>query len=226
MLCQLSTTWHAFVILAPIRNQEATTIARVLEDRVFSVFGVPEILHFDQGTYRVRKSTCPRVTNSFSVQETRTTPYRPQGNSILERVHSTMHNMLAMHCDVAHDNWSQLLPFVQMAHNTAYSSTINETPHYLMFGRMPTLPNDIIMGNASGRTSRYSFRPFIMLSDSELLILCFDLKKKWTCLCSPILQIRRDKIWFENPMAQVVRFWPKSGDSTHRIIKSKNGIGL
>ena len=33
-----------------------------------------------------------------------------------------------------------------MVHNTAYSSTIHETPHYLMFGRMPTLPIDTIMG--------------------------------------------------------------------------------
>ena len=32
-----------------------------------------------------------------------------------------------------------------MAHNTAYRSTIHETPHYLMFGRMPTLPIDTIM---------------------------------------------------------------------------------
>ena len=33
-----------------------------------------------------------------------------------------------------------------MAHNTAYSGTLHETPHYLMFGRMPTLPIDVIMG--------------------------------------------------------------------------------
>ena len=31
---------------------------------------------------------------------------------------------------------------------------------------------------------------------------------------------------FENPIVQVVRFGPKSDDSTHRIIKSKNGIAL
>ena len=57
-----------------------------------------------------------------------------------------MQNMLAMYCEVAHDDWVQLLPFVQMAHNTAYSSTLHETPQYLMFGRMPTLPIDVIVG--------------------------------------------------------------------------------
>ena len=82
----------------------------------------------------------------FGYKKTSTTQYRPQGNSVLEIVHSTMHNMLAMYCDVAHDDWAQLLPFVQVANNTAYNSTLHETPHYLMFGRMPTLPIDVIMG--------------------------------------------------------------------------------
>ena len=50
-----------------------------------------------------------------------------------------------MYCDVAHDDWAQLLPFVKTAHNTAYNSTLQETPHYLMFGRMPTLAIDVIM---------------------------------------------------------------------------------
>ena len=103
------------------------------------------MLHSDQGT-EFENQLVRELQTVFGYKKTRTTPYRPQGNSVLERVHSTMHNMLAMYCDVAHDDWSQLLPFVQMAHNTAYSSTVHETPHYLMFGRIPTLPIDIIMG--------------------------------------------------------------------------------
>ena len=39
------------VILAAIANKEATTIARTLVDRVFSVFGVPELLHSDMGKH-------------------------------------------------------------------------------------------------------------------------------------------------------------------------------
>ena len=38
-----------FVILAAVPNREATTIAGTLVDRVFSAFGVPEVLHSDQG---------------------------------------------------------------------------------------------------------------------------------------------------------------------------------
>ena len=141
------------VNLATVPNKEATTISRTLVDRVFSVFGVPELLlHSDMGKY-FESQLVKELQTVFGYKKTRTTPYRPQGNSILERVHSTMYNMLAMYCDVADDDWAQLLPFVQKTvHNTAYSSTLQETPHYLTFGRMLTLPIDVIMGKCLRRT--------------------------------------------------------------------------
>ena len=40
--------------------------------------------------------------------------------------------MLAMYSNLSCDNWAELLPFVQLAHNTAYSTTLQETPHFLM----------------------------------------------------------------------------------------------
>ena len=62
---------------------------------------------------------------------------------------------------------------------------------------------------------------------SELLIFIFDLKKEWACLCSPILQnpTGQDLIQeSDGPSRQTLA--QKSDDSTHRIIKSKKGIGL
>ena len=38
-----------------------------------------------------------------------------------------------------------LLPFIPLAYNTSFSSTIHETPFFLMFGRKPRLPVDIIL---------------------------------------------------------------------------------
>ena len=74
-----------------------------------------------------------------------------------------------------------------------------------------------------------------MPSDSELLISIFRSEKRMGLLVqSDFAKSDGDKIWFENPIAQVDRFWPKilrdfgpiSDDSTHRIIKAKSGIGL
>ena len=79
-------------------------------------------------------------------KKTRTAAFRPQGNSVLERVHSTVYNMLAMYSNLSIDNWAELLRFVQLVHNTAYSATLQETPHFLLFGRAAVLPVDLILG--------------------------------------------------------------------------------
>ena len=54
--------------------------------------------------------------------------------------------MLAMYSDLAYSNWADMLLFVQLAHNTAYSSTLHETPRFFMFGRPAVLPIDLILG--------------------------------------------------------------------------------
>ena len=54
--------------------------------------------------------------------------------------------LLAMYSNLSFNNWAELLPFVQLAHNTAYSTTLQETPHFLMFGRAAVLPVDLILG--------------------------------------------------------------------------------
>ena len=54
--------------------------------------------------------------------------------------------MLAMYSNLSFHNWAELLPFVQFAHSTAYSTTLQETPHFLMFRRAAVLPVDLILG--------------------------------------------------------------------------------
>ena len=54
--------------------------------------------------------------------------------------------MLATHVDIKQQDWASLLPFVQLAYNTVYSPTLQETPSFLMFGREARLPVDIIIG--------------------------------------------------------------------------------
>ena len=57
-----------------------------------------------------------------------------------------MRDMLAMYVNVKHDNWTEILPFIQLAHNTAYNKTLEEARHVLMFGRRASLPVDFILG--------------------------------------------------------------------------------
>ena len=87
-----------------------------------------------------------QLQDVFGYKKTITTPYYPQGNSVSERMHSTLHAMLSMYSNIAQNNWTEVLPFIRLAHNTSFSSTMHETPFFLTFGRQARLPIDIIFG--------------------------------------------------------------------------------
>ena len=82
----------------------------------------------------------------FGYKKTKTTPYRPQGNSVSERMHSTPHAMLSIYSNIAQNSWAEILPFIQLAQKTYFSSTMHEIPFFLMFGRQARLPIGIIFG--------------------------------------------------------------------------------
>ena len=195
-----------FLVLVAIPDKRATTVARALVERVFSVFSPPETLHSDQGT-EFENELVKQLQAVFGFKKTRTSAYRPQGNSVLERVHSTMHNMLAMYTNAKYDNWAELLPFVQLAHNTAYNQTLEETPHYLMFGRRASLPVDVIIGVPSNDNS-ISRKDFSRRT-VENLQLAYELARR-------NLKERTDKQADSNEKLSVPQFKPGEQVLVHR----------
>ena len=134
-----------FTLLTPIPNKSAETVAKAIIDRIIVIFCPPDILHSDRGP-EFENKVISQLQSILGYKKTRTTRYRPQGNSVSERVHSTMHTMLAMNSSIKQDSWASLLSFVQLAHNTSFSATMHETPFFLMFGRQARLPVDTILG--------------------------------------------------------------------------------
>lgn len=60
-----------------IPNQEATTVAKVLVEEVFSRFGIPLEIHSDQGR-NFESSIFREMCKLLQVNKIRTTPLRPQ----------------------------------------------------------------------------------------------------------------------------------------------------
>eukprot|EP00731_Ephydatia_muelleri_P014191 Em0007g1501a len=78
----------------PIRNQEATTVARKLVDELFCRFSPPEQLHSDQGR-QFESELIEEICKLLEIRKSRTTPYHPQGNGMVERCNRTLLDMLA-----------------------------------------------------------------------------------------------------------------------------------
>ena len=67
-----------------IPDATAPTVAGVLEERVFCYFGLPEVIHTDQGA-QFESDLFQELCRLWGVDKSRTTPYRPEGNGIVER---------------------------------------------------------------------------------------------------------------------------------------------
>ena len=132
-----------------IPNQEAETIAEKLVSQLFLRFSPPEQLHSDQGRQfeaKIMKEICAVL----GINKTRTSPYHPQSDGLVERFNRTLLNMLATSCHEHPSTWDTQLQKVCMAYNTSVHNTTGYTPFFLMFGRQARLPVDILYGSCPG----------------------------------------------------------------------------
>ena len=103
--CALTIIDHQtrFAVLVALPDKKEPTIAKALVERVFGIFGPPETLHSDQGP-EFENKVMKQLQNVFGYNKTKPMPYRPQGNSMSERVHSTLHAMRSMYSNIAQNN--------------------------------------------------------------------------------------------------------------------------
>ena len=162
-------------MLVALPETKAQTIANALVERVFGIFGSPETLHSGQGP-EFKNNVVKQLHDVFDYKKTKTTPHRPQGNSVSERMHSTLHLMLSMYSNIARNSWAEVLPFVKLAHNTYFSSTMLKTPFLFMLRRQARLPIDIIFGipDAGGSIPTEKFAH----STKENLQIAFELARR------------------------------------------------
>ncbi|PIK44525.1 Retrovirus-related Pol polyprotein from transposon [Apostichopus japonicus] len=133
-----------WVEVAAIPNQEAVTIAKILIERFICRFGIPDEIHSDQGRQfesKVFQKTCELLR----IRKTRTTPYHPQSDGMVERFNRTLETMLSMVVAPNQKDWDTWLPYASLAYNTAVHESTGFSPAELMFGRAVRTPLDIIL---------------------------------------------------------------------------------
>ena len=105
-------------------------------------FGMPLVIHSDQGREfenGLMKSLC----SLLGCVKTRTAPYHPESDGMVERFNRTCLMMLSMFVNDRRDNWNELLPFVMHAYRTSvYESTVY-SPFRLLMGEECSLPHDV-----------------------------------------------------------------------------------
>ena len=136
----------------PTRNELAKTTAKVLFENFIVHYGFPARLHSDQGR-NFESSVIKELCSLAGVEKSRTTPYHPMGNGMVERFNQTLLNMLGTLEDHKKEDWkSNVAPLVHSYNATKHPST-GYSPYFLMFGRHPRLAVDAYLGIPSPEES-------------------------------------------------------------------------
>ena len=136
------TKW---VEVYPLPNQEAVTVAEVLVQQFVSRFGVPMVLHSDQGR-NFESAVFTEMCALLGIEKTRTTPLHPQSDGMVERFNRTIEAQLSKFVDDHQSDWDEYVPLLLMAYRTAVHETTGCTPAMMMFGRDLRLPVDLLFG--------------------------------------------------------------------------------
>ena len=132
------TKWYEAI---PLPDQTAITTANALVDHWISRFGCPHSLHSDQGR-NFESKLFEQLMQLLEMDKTRTTPFHPQSNAVIERMNKTLQNMLAKCVNEEQSNWSQQLPYVMMAYRSSVHESTGYTPQFLVFGQELSLRLD------------------------------------------------------------------------------------
>jgi hypothetical protein len=116
-----------------------------LVTELFCRFGVCRQIHSDQGS-EFESELFAAVCNKLGIEKTRTTPYRPQSDGLVERVNRVLQDMLAMFLNNFRNDWDDHLPYLLMAYRATVHESTGFSPFKMMFGREMNCPLDKIAG--------------------------------------------------------------------------------
>lgn len=124
----------------PTDEITAEVVAKAIYEQWISRFGCPQTITTDQGR-QFESQLFTYLTRIMGIEKTRTTPYHPQANGIVERWHRSLKAALKARLS-AHTTWIEELPTVLLGLRAALRNDTHTSAAELTYGYNLRLPGD------------------------------------------------------------------------------------
>jgi hypothetical protein len=131
-----ATSWFE---IQPIKNKQAITVAEVVETTWLTRYPRPSQMIYDRGSEFLGEFAA-MIVKDYGIIKKPISARNPQANSILERIHKTIGNMIRTfelnEIEVSEEEpWKGILAAIMYAIRSTYHTTLKATPMQLVFGR-------------------------------------------------------------------------------------------
>lgn len=134
-------TASKWVELFPLISATAEECAKTLINEIFLRYGCPRRIISDNGVQFVSQ-VMQQACYYLGIKQNLTPLFHPQANMV-ERKNRDLKPRLAILVGADHTTWSDKLPAVRFAMNSAKCSTTNYTPSYVTFAREIRSPDEV-----------------------------------------------------------------------------------
>ena len=129
----------------PLKAATAVNTVRMLEEHVFSRYGLPEKIHSDNGQ-QFNSNLFHLVAKTYGIRVSKTPPYNAKSNPV-ERAHRDLGPMLKAIAAQAKVDWEEALTPALFALRTAVCRQTGYSPFELLHGRNPRTALSVIFGD-------------------------------------------------------------------------------
>lgn len=126
-----------YLIIIPIPNKEATTVAKVLLEHCFLIFGPVKKIRTDMGT-EFANSLIKCLCDLLDVEHNTSTAYHHESLGTVERSHKTLNEYLRTYTATNPKEWHRFVKYFAYCFNTTPNTAIDMmTPFELVYGKKP-----------------------------------------------------------------------------------------
>ncbi len=128
------------VMLIPCKNTETgKSTAELYFKYVFKHKGIPKFINCDRGPQFISHFWV-HLWKCLGTKVRLPAPYHPQSQANAERQNKTFKENLTIYVNARQDDWDECLIAYEFAYNTAYHSSLGDSPYFLNHGRHPWTP--------------------------------------------------------------------------------------